>query len=274
VVRIPFARMDMRAPPQSAVTVSDDVIIVNAETPVDRKNGGFRLSARVRLVLGDDVEFQGFGFNARLDGELVLDKQPARPVATAGELTVQEGQYKAYGQQLEIERGRLLFQGPYDNPGLDILAVRKTPEVAVSLEIGGTLSSPRSRVFSEPPLPESEAMAILLTGKPLRSASESDASMLVNAIAGLGLRQGKFITDDIARTFNLDEFRIKTESDVTASSLFIGKQISPRLFIRYIVGLFDQTARIGLSYQLSRNLKLEAESGWNQSMDLIYEIER
>lgn len=274
-VRIPSARIEILEPPESIVAVSEDVIIVDADSGPDRRpENGLQLTAQVRLILGDDVQFQGFGFNTGVDGELTVDKTAGRPVAATGELRVKQGQYKAFGQQLDIDRGRLLFQGPYDNPGLDILAVRKTPDVTVSLEIGGTLESPRSRVFSEPPLPDSEAMAILLTGKPLGSASESDANMLVNAIAGLGLRQGKFITDDIARAFNLDEFNIKTESDVTASSLFIGKQISPRLFIRYIVGLFDQTSRIGLSYRLSRHLRLEAESGWNQSMDLIYEIER
>jgi translocation and assembly module TamB len=228
----------------------------------------------VRLILGDEVRFQGFGFDVGLGGELALNRIPGRPAVTNGELEVRQGQYKAFGQKLDIEHGRLLFQGPYDNPGLDILAVRKTPDVTVSLEIGGTLASPRSRVYSEPPLPDSEAMAILLTGKPLSSASAAEANTLVNAIAGLGLRKGQFITDEIARTFGLDEFRIKTESDLSSSSLSIGKRISPKLFIRYIVGLFDQTSRIGLSYQLSGNLSLEAESGWNQSMDLIYEIER
>lgn len=275
LVRIPSAQVEILEPPESIVAVSEDAIIVNgAGGSAARPDSGRKLTVQVRLILGDDVRFQGFGFNAGLAGELRLDKTPARPVATTGELRVEEGQYKAFGQKLDIDRGRLLFQGPYDNPGLDILAVRKTPDVTVSLEIGGTLDSPRSRVFSEPPLPDSEAMAILLTGKPLGSASETDANALVNAVAGLGLRKGQFITDEIARAFSLDEFRIKTESDVTASSLFIGKQISPRLFIRYIVGLFDQTSRIGLSYRLSRHLRLEAESGWNQSMDLIYEIER
>jgi translocation and assembly module TamB len=273
-VRIPSAQIDIRTPPEFAVTVSEDVIIVNAPSRL-QQGDDFRLTGNVRMILGEDIRFQGFGLSAGLAGQLTLRQSPDRPVETIGELTVKHGgQYKIYGQQLEIERGRLLFQGPHDNPGLDIIAVRRTPDVTVNLEIGGTLENPGSRVAADPPLPDSEAMAILITGKPLGSASETDANALVNAITGLGLRKAKFITDEIAQTFNLDEFNIKTESDVSASSLLIGKRISPRLFIRYIVGLFDQTSRIGLSYQLSRQLRLEAESGWNQSMDLIYEIER
>ncbi|HEX5056807.1 MAG TPA: translocation/assembly module TamB domain-containing protein [Gammaproteobacteria bacterium] len=271
VIRIPSAHMNIKTLPESAVKVSQDAVLTD-ETGHAR--GNFRLSSRLQLILGDDVKFEGFGFNAGLDGQLTLNKPPGRPLAANGELTVRQGQYKAFGQQLDIERGRLLFQGPYDNPGLDILALRRTPDVSVNLEIGGTLENPESRVYSEPPLPDSEAMAILLTGKPLGSATETDANALVGAVAALGMKKGKFITDDIARTLNLDEFNIQSEGDVSKSSLFIGKRISPRLFIRYIVGLFDQTSRIGLSYQLSKNLKLEAESGWNQSMDLIYEIER
>jgi translocation and assembly module TamB len=272
-IRIPSAHMNIKTLPESAVKVSPDAMLTD-EAGLARSSENFRLSSRLQLILGDDVQFEGFGFKTGLDGQLALNKLPERPLALNGELTVRQGQYKAFGQQLDIERGRLLFQGPYDNPGLDIVALRQIPDVSVHLEIGGTLENPESRVYSEPPLPDSEAMAILLTGKPLGSASETDANALVGMVAALGMKKGKFITDDIARTLNLDEFNIQSEGDVSKSSLFIGKRISPRLFIHYIVGLFDQTSRIGLSYQLSRNLKIDAESGWSQSMDLIYEIER
>ena len=47
-----------------------------------------------------------------------------------------------------------------------------------------------------------------------------------------------------------------------------------KLFVRYVVGLFDQAFTLGMRYQISDKLRLEVESGKTQSVDLIYKIER
>ncbi|ROQ18568.1 autotransporter secretion inner membrane protein TamB [Marinimicrobium koreense] len=270
---IPKALAKFKSLPESATRVSDDVVLKDRNGNGDEPTGP-QLFVDLNLALGDDVRFEGFGLTARLSGELQVLQNPERGLLTVGEVGVAEGRYKAYGQDLDIERGRLIFQGPYDNPGLDIRATREADEVTAGLEIGGTLQRPRSRVFSTPSLPDSEAMAILLTGKSLNSSSSADASMLINAIGGLGLERSGFITAEIAETFSLDEFRIQPEDDVTESSLHIGKYLTPRLFVRYVVGLFDQTNSLGLRYEITEELRLEAESGVTQSVDMIYKFER
>ncbi len=270
---IPKALAQLKTLPESATRTSDDVVLKDPNGNGDELSGP-ELYVDLNLVLGDDVRFEGFGLKSRLSGQLQVLQSPERGLLTVGEVGVAEGRYKAYGQDLDIERGRLIFQGPYDNPGLDIRATRQADDVVAGLEIGGTLRRPRSRVFSTPSMPDSEAMAILLTGKSLNSSSSADASMLVNAIGGLGLERSGFITAEIADTFSLDEFRIQAEDDVTESSLYIGKYLTPRLFVRYVVGLFDQTNSMGLRYELTEGLRLEAESGVTQSVDMIYKFER
>ncbi|MGD8175810.1 translocation/assembly module TamB domain-containing protein [Marinimicrobium sp. ARAG 43.8] len=269
---IPKALARFKTLPESATRTSDDVVL--KESDEDGTLRGASLYMDLNLSLGDDVRFEGFGLQSRLSGELQVIQNPERGLLTIGEVGVAEGRYKAYGQDLTIERGRLIFQGPYDNPGLDIRATRTADEITAGLEITGTLQRPRSRVFSTPSLPDSEAMAILLTGKPLSRSSSADASMLVNAIGSLGLERSGFITAEIADTFSLDEFRIQAEDNVTESSLYIGKYLTPKLFVRYVVGLFDQTNSVGLRYELTEELRLEAESGLQQSVDMIYKFER
>jgi translocation and assembly module TamB len=41
-----------------------------------------------------------------------------------------------------------------------------------------------------------------------------------------------------------------------------------------MVGLFDQAITLGMRYQLTEKLRLEAESGKAQSLDMIYKMER
>lgn len=273
---IPKALIAIDTLPETATQISPDVVIKDPDGEIREKTAGPPFFLDLRLVLGDDVRFEGFGLEARLSGAISLLQSPERGLLTTGEVGVAEGTYTAYGQDLKIERGRLIFQGPYDNPGLDIRAVREEDEVTAGLEITGTLKRPRSDIFSTPSMSDSDAISVLFTGKRLSAegSSSADASMLINAVGGMGLERSGFITAEIADTFGLDEFTVQTEDDVTESSLRIGKYITPKLFVRYVVGLFNQTASFGLRYEFNKNLRLEAESGIHQSVDMIYKIER
>ena len=54
----------------------------------------------------------------------------------------------------------------------------------------------------------------------------------------------------------------------------MGKYVTPKLFIRYMVGLSDQAFALGVRYDIKDKPRLEAESGKTQSVDVIYKIER
>lgn len=272
--RIPYARATIKTLPAGATKVSKDVVIINDPNMDEMIVAGKPLFLNINLELGNDVVFSGFGLDGKLTGKINILQSPPRALLTTGYVSIEDGEYKAYGQELEIERGRLLFQGPYDNPGLDILAVRKTNDYEVGLEVSGTIQQPKSTIRPGDGLSESESMAILLTGKPLNEASAADAYVLLSAVSGLGMSDGPMITEEIAQTLRVDEFTINSEDGFKQSELWVGKYLSPRLFVRYIVGLFDQVSSVGVTYEITDKLRVEAESGEIQSVDLIYKIER
>lgn len=274
VLLLPEVNIKAKGLAHAAVHSSKDAIIIDADENHHSDAGQLPIKTRVKLILGNKVHFDGFGFETRLAGTLDLKEDPGQATLAYGELFVAEGYYRGYGQKLKIEQGTLLFQGPYDNPAVDVLIRRTAENVSASLEISGTLRTLRSRIYSVPSLPDGEAIAILLTGKALDSASQTDASFLVETIASLGLEKGQSVSDKIAKTFKLDTLTINSESDLMQSSLLIGKYLTPRLYIRYAMGLFDQISNVSLDYQLSKLLKLEAKSGKDRSVDLIYKIEK
>lgn len=122
-------------------------------------------------------------------------------------------------------------------------------------------------------MPKAEAFAYLLTGRPLSGGSKTDAAMLSGAALSLGLQRSQLITRQIGSTLGLDEFTVGGD-DVARSSLLLGKQVTPDLFVRYALGLFQQSGKLLLNYRLTDSLSLEAESGAQQGLDLIYQIER
>ncbi|MCP8900801.1 translocation/assembly module TamB domain-containing protein [Gilvimarinus xylanilyticus] len=271
--RVPKAHAVISTLPTSATKVSDDVVVVDAETD-DAGGNAIPIYMDVDIALGDEVSFNAAGFKARLGGELSIDKSPERALYALGNINIINGRFQAYGQDLTIEKGTLSFQGPMDNPGLNVTATREVDDIQVGLIIGGTLQSPTSEIYSRPQQTESDAMSMLFTGKPISGASSGEASMLVNAVAKLGIKRGQFLADDIAGRFGLDELTIKSDDDVKDSSLWLGKYLTEDLYVHYAIGLFDSISTVGLTYFISDNLRLEAESGQVQSADLIFRMER
>ncbi|HEY9033777.1 MAG TPA: translocation/assembly module TamB domain-containing protein [Pseudomonadales bacterium] len=266
------ALLKPRELPARVIRPSADVELAGQQPADDR----WQIDSDITLQLGEQARFDGFGLNARFAGDVRLQDKPQAPLTLDGVVTVHDGRYKAYGQNLSVERGNLYFQGAPDNPGLDILAMRDVPahNVRAGLQIGGTLQRPESRVISIPAMEETEAMAFLLTGKPLSGASESDGNAMLQAVAVYGIEQGEFITARLSQTLGLD-VGFDTDGDADQAAFMLGKQLSPNLYVRYSVGLFEAMSTIMLRYSLSDTLSLETRSRNDaQSIDLLYRQER
>ncbi|WP_006787562.1 translocation/assembly module TamB domain-containing protein [Thiorhodospira sibirica] len=274
-VRIPQATLALMDLPPQAVRVSGDEVIIDQE--IEEAPLPVRVEARVQVFLGDQVSLSGYGLQAMLAGDVRVESLPERPTRVVGEIQIREGRYKSYGQDLRVAQGRLIFQGPPDNPGLDVRAERRIPvhDVVAGLEIGGTLAEPRSRVYATPPMEESDAMAYLLTGRPLSGASAGEGNLIAEAITLYGIERGAFITEHLASQLGLDELSIDADGGLEETALMMGKQLSPRLYLRYTVGLVEQGTNLLLRYTLTPTLSLETRSGQDaQSMDLIFRKER
>jgi len=270
-VVIPWAKIDLIDVPQSAVGESQDVVIVgeevHAEAPID-------VTARMRVALGDSVEFRGFNLDAMLEGSILVIEEPGRPTAGSGELRIEEGKYNAYGQLLQVDPGVIVFTGgPIDNPGLDIRAYRKTNDgVMAGVRVRGTARSPRIEVFSEPAMSQTEALSYLITGRPLdQSGSQSD--MVAAAALSMGMQTGNVMTQSMGREIGLDEARLEMTGS-GAAAFTAGKYLSPQLYISNTVGLFDQSVIWRVEYILTARWSVQAESGVATGSDLLYKIEK
>ncbi|MEX2130792.1 MAG: translocation/assembly module TamB domain-containing protein, partial [Pseudohongiellaceae bacterium] len=283
-LHLPFVYLQLDALPDTIVDVSRDTVIVSY--PEDRPDLARSIAAAestfynlpvsvdLAITLGEQVSFSGFGLDARLTGALNIRQGNNGASLTYGELSVIEGTYGAYGTELTLERGKLLFFGAYDNPALDIRAVRQVEDLSVGLQINGTLKNISSQLFSSPALPDNDIIAVLVTGKPFAEVGEQESLVLLNAVAGLGLQRSEGLTNQIRDQLGLDALSIASTGDINNSMLTLGKYLSPSLFIRYGVGLFDSQSTVALDYKVSDSITLQAESGEYQSVDLIYRIER
>jgi len=255
----------------SAVSVSDDVVVIGGTQPPEEK---MQILAKIKVILGDRVRFYGFGFDGQFGGDITIIEKPGKPTSANGELKVIEGRYRAYGQRLDINDGRVFFSGgPVTNPGLDMRAIRAVPDIIVGLSILGSVKSPKIELFSEPPMDQAEILSYLVLGRSMEGASQEDGQAMAGAALALGLAGGDTLARRIGQQFGFDELRIDT-SENDGSSLLLGRYLSPRLYLSYSVGLINAINTIHLRYDLTQRLQLIGESGDTHGADLLYTIKR
>tara|TARA_R100000988_G_scaffold98072_1_gene65950 strand:+ start:1696 stop:5430 length:3735 start_codon:yes stop_codon:yes gene_type:complete len=282
---IPSVDARINTLPESAVDVSSDTIIINQPAsgePVRNAAiadtgllGNTPVSGEITITLGDDVRISGFGLNAQVSGELDITQRPNATPLTYGELEVVQGSFETYGRVLTIEQGKLLFMGSYDNPAIDIRAVRQVENMRVGVQMNGTIQNIRSDLFSTPSLSDGDILAVMITGRPMSEiGTEQDGNALVGAATSLGINQTQGIVTQIQDQLGLDTLSIDSRGDVSDSSLMLGKYITPRIFVRYAVGLFETESSLAVEYTVNDRVRLEATSGQSQSIDLTYTVEQ
>ncbi|MHB8983700.1 translocation/assembly module TamB domain-containing protein, partial [Thiobacillus sp.] len=267
------ARLEM--PAASRPMLSDDVVVVGRpprEEPVAQR---LPLALDLQLRLGSDFLFDGAGLDARLGGELrvfTVDKL----VRGEGMIRVEEGRYSAYGQTLAIERGVLRFIGPIDNPGLDVLAVRVTPTVKVGVQVGGTVQRPLVKLYSDPPLPDTEKLAWLVLGHGLEGSGQEEF-VLMQVAAGALLSQAESVNVQakLAETLGIDTFDVRSGAgeDLTSTVVSLGKRLSSRATLSYERSLDGLQQVVKVLYQLTPHVRLEAQAGQQSSFDAFYTLE-
>ena len=268
---LPFAKLQPRDV-STAARVSSDTIVIGQEQPEEEQ---WLITTRVNLTLGERVTFYGFGFEGKLGGRLLVEDEPGQPSTGSGEITINEGRYRAYGQRLDVNNGRLLFTGgALDNPGLDVRAVREAGDVTVGLLVRGRLTKPEVELFSIPAMDQTNMLSYLLLGRPMESATGSEGEMMAKAALALGLAGGDSLARRIGDRFGLDEMRVESSSEGDQASLVIGRYLSPKLYVSYGVGLIESINTVNLRYELTERWRLEAESGEYQGADLLFTIER
>jgi translocation and assembly module TamB len=261
---------------EAAVPVSPDVVVVRGEGETPERRRDLPVAARIRLVLGEEIEVRAFGLVAEPSGSLLLVEEPGRPTTAIGEIEVDRGTFKAYGQDLTIERGRLVYAGgPLDNPGVALRAYRRADDgVVAGIEARGRLQAPEVSLWSDPPMGQTEQLSYVLLGRPLERATPAEGSLVANAATALGVRGGNLIAKRVAARFGLEEARIETEGTLEEASLVLGRYLSPRLYVTYGIGLFEPVNTLRLRYLLDERWTLQAESGAETSADVLYTTER
>ena len=267
--------------PQGRPTLSDDVIVIGRTKQgiVEKQPPApsIPLTFSIEADLGDQFRLRGMGIDAELTGDVRLHSSPRGPRANGG-IRVVQGTYKAYGQNLTIERGVLTFSGPYDNPALNIRAVRRRPEgdqlsetnVEAGVEVRGTALSPVAKLVSTPNVPDSEKLSWLVLGHGMDAVAGNEAGVLTAAAGALLGGKGGGFQSRIANSLGLDELGLSQAKGLESTVVTVGKRLSSRAYLSFEQGATSASSLVKLRYKLNTKWTLQFQTGTNTALDVLY----
>ncbi len=283
-----------KMPPPS---LSSDVIVNQAikldpeQSDLDADRKSFKTKLDLQIEMGPRFVFVGRGLNTALTGSMRMRMNDNGSLQASGSIATNGGQYEGYGQQLEIERGILKFQGSPSNPSLNVRALRKGLLVEAGVEVTGNVAKPQVRLVSEPNVPDNDKISWLLLGREADQLGVNDASLLLTAAGAIfGADGSGNIPKDLARGLGFDEFSIgpaenggssKLPSQTIAGEttvgavtndnvLTIGWRMKPGLVLSIERGMSDASSALKASWQLGRRVRLVARTGTDVSLDVKY----
>jgi len=264
-------------PPTRPDMLGDDVVVRGRErrARTDAASQRVPFAVDMELDFGDQLTFIGQGFNSGLVGKVHLRTTASRELVADGTINAVRGTYTAFGQRLAIERGKLYFDGPLDNPGLDVLALRKNLAVEAGVEVIGTVQVPIVRLTSNPPVPDNEKLAWLVLGHGLDSSTGADSVALQAALAALAGSGGEQIGQRVAHGFGVDDISFRSASTArpgttAAQVVAVSKRLTDKLSLIYEQGLSAANNSLRIEYVLTRTVTLRAEAGLVNGFGIYY----
>lgn len=254
---------------ENAPNLSDDVVVIG-RNQMQKQAAMQVLLDGLTINLGDDFTLRGYGLDALLIGEVTLNGLTQYQPHTVGSVQVKRGTFMAYGQLLNIERGILNFNGPTENPGLNIRAMRNTKPVSAGVEITGTALVPVTKLVSTPNVSDTEKLSWLVLGHGLDQAGKSQYAMLSLAASALFANNESVpLQTKIARAAGLDDLSF-AGNDASTAAVSFGKRLTSDLYLSYeksISGLLD-VAR--LTYFITPVWQVRGASGAESAVDVLY----
>ncbi len=278
-VRIPSARINIDDLPASAVELSDDTILLDADlTPQAVNNDGlFALQTDLNIQLGERVRLSAFGLQTRLSGSLRVRQQPLQPLQLNGDVNLVDGTFRAYGQDLLIRKGKMNFNGPADQPFLNVEAIRNPAnmedDVIAGIRVTGPADDPNVVIFSEPAKSQASALAYLVMGRDIGGDSGNAGTAVTTSLIGMTLSSSSKVVGEIGEAFGLRDLTLDTAGAGDNSQVTVSGYLSRDLQLKYGYGIFNAVGEFTLRYRLMRRLYLEAVSGVNNAVDLLYKFE-
>jgi translocation and assembly module TamB len=210
------------------------------------------------------VFVRGRGLDAEMSGSLKVTGAPTAP-AVLGGLTVRRGDFTLGGRRLVFSRGIVSLNNvDRIDPALDFIATTSVQSTTINVAITGTAAAPAIAITSVPALPQDEALAMLLFGKPASGLSAFELVQVAQTLAELTGREapGTSMLGRLRRSLGLDQLRVGSGSSGSSPvSLEAGRYVAPGVYVGAKQGAAGNSSRGVVEIEVLDHTKIEGDIG-------------
>lgn len=259
--------------PEGAVTVSKDVVVVDAESKKDSSD--IPIEIGIKVGLGDQLRVKALGLDSYINGDLKINKKRLKELTVNGELTFSDGSYRAFAQQLVLQDSRIIFRGTPDEPYLSIEAIRdpRTIEdgVTAGVRVTGTPDQLTLTIFSDPSMSQQNALSYIMRGHSIENSSDENNSQIAALLIDMSSSRTDGVMSNIGSKIGIDDLKLASTGHGDEQSVGVKGTIAPGVELSYGVGVFDSFTILAIRYELFKRFYIEASSGLYQAVDAYYE---
>lgn len=284
-VSVPTATIRPPEASEDIITQSEDVVVLDRRLignidDVLAVSEPWSINANIGVDLGDDINFRGFGAVIPLAGAIYINQSGTGVMRAKGVVQVaRRTSIDAFGQNLELNYGQVRFNGDLMRPTLSIEAVKIIDDQTIGVRIKGNTENPNITVFNNAGLTQQQAMNALVTGRindgsPSQISEQGFKSQVTNNLTAAGLNFGlsgtRGLTNQIGQAFGFQSLVVDASGNSDDTNVNVTGYISPDLYIRYGVGVFNAQNSLSVRYQLTRRVYVEATSAAENAVDVVY----
>ena len=284
-ISVPSATIRPPEASEDIITQTEDVVVLDRRLignidEVLAISKPWSINADIGVDLGDDINFRGFGAVIPLAGAINITQNGTGIMRATGVVQVsRRTNINAFGQSLELNYGQVRFNGDVMKPNLSIEAVKIISGKTVGVRVKGSTESPNIIVFNNAGLTQQQAMNALVTGRidnksATQISEQGFKSQVTNNLAAAGLSFGlsgtRNLTNQIGQAFGLQSLTVDASGSSEDTNVNVTGYVTPDLYIRYGVGVFNAQNSLSTRYQLTRRIYVEATSAAENAVDVVY----
>ncbi|MCH1781793.1 translocation/assembly module TamB domain-containing protein [Psychrobacter glaciei] len=284
-ISVPSATIRPPEASEDIITQTEDVVVLDRRLignidEVLAISKPWSINADIGVDLGDDINFRGFGAVIPLAGAINITQNGTGIIRATGVVQVsRRTNINAFGQSLELNYGQVRFNGDVMKPNLSIEAAKTISGKTVGVRVKGSTESPNIIVFNNAGLTQQQAMNALVTGRidnksATQISEQGFKSQVTNNLAAAGLSFGlsgtRNLTNQIGQAFGLQSLTVDASGGSEDTNVNVTGYVTPDLYIRYGVGVFNAQNSLSVRYQLTRRIYVEATSAAENAVDVVY----
>ncbi|CAD83613.1 putative exported protein [Candidatus Blochmanniella floridana] len=285
-INVPYGYIKIKDFQRNIMGVSSEEIVLNDKfKPITNKpkNVGMLTISNLIIHIGSDVNFNGFGLDVKLKGDLEISYDENNLNIT-GQIQIPSGSCKIYSKNLMVQKGQVLFSGPINQVYLNVEAIQKINVVSCNMKdpviagirIIGMVDKLKLEFFSNSAfLSQQEIASFLLDEYNLTLSNASDFdNKIASLLIGVGVNRYEKFINKIGNALGIRDLTVNTQGFESRSLIALSGCIAPGLQIRYGISIFDLLTTVTIRYCINSQLYLEATSGgYDQTLDLLYKFD-